>query len=116
MASVVTYVLVSNPADPDAVAEHDVIENHEFDLQQREVDEEGSVTSLRFATTTALQENPALERPVRELSQAFPEAVVTFCEVEERFNNVEHLRTVVYLDGQSTGHIEHGYTFNVGAR
>jgi hypothetical protein len=40
---------------------------------------------------------------------------VTFCEVEERFNNVEHVRTVVYIAGREAGEIEHGFAFNVGA-
>jgi hypothetical protein len=116
MANVVTYVLVSNPDDPDAVREHDVIDEHGFDLQKQEEDGDGAVTSLRFAVGTALQEDPQLERPVRELSKDFPEAVVTFCEVEERFDNVEHFRTVVYTAGHSTGEIEHGFRYNVGAR
>jgi hypothetical protein len=49
------------------------------------------------------------------LSSAFPEAPVTYCEVEERFNNVEHFRTVVYVAGREAGEIEHGFAFNVGA-
>jgi len=113
MATVTTYVLISNPDDPDAVEEHDVIDDHGFDLQNREEGE--GRASLRYKTETALQERANLEEPVRELSTAFPEAAVTFCEVEERFNNVEHVRTVVYIDGREAGEIEHGFAFNVGA-
>ena len=113
MATVTTYVLVSNPDDPDAVEDHDVIEDHGFELQNREEGEDGA--SLRYRTETALQERVSLEEPVRALSSAFPEAPVTFCEVEERFNNVEHVRTVVYIAGREAGEIEHGFAFNVGA-
>jgi len=113
MATVTTYVLVSRPDDPDAVDDHDVIEDHGFELQNREEDD--GETSLRYKVETALQEDIDLEGPVRRLSGDLPEAVVTFCEVEERFNNVEHVRTVVYIAGREAGEIEHGFAFNVGA-
>ncbi len=116
MANLITYVLVSDPTDPNAIEKHPAIVDHGFDLQAREEDGEGAVSSLRFAVGSALQENPDLESAIRELSREFPEAVVTFCEVEERFDNVEHFRTVVYTAGQSTGTIEHGFRYNVGAR
>jgi hypothetical protein len=115
MATVVTYVLVSNPDDPDAVDEHAVIEEHGFELQNREEGDAGTGGSLRYSVATALQEDTELEAPVRDLSADFPEAVVTFCEVEERFNNVEHFRSVVYIAGREAGEIEHGFAFNVGA-
>lgn len=116
MANLISYVLVSNPDDPDAIEEHPGIVDQGFDLQNRQEEEDGTVRSLRFAVGSALQEDPDLEPAIRELSRDFPEAVITFCEVEERFDNVEHFRTVVYTAGSSSGTIEHGFRYNVGAR
>jgi len=115
MATVVTYLLVSNPADPEAVRAHPILDEHGF--EGRPIEEEAtedSLPALRFAATSALEDRPDLETPCRELSGAFPEATVTYCEVEERFDHVEHLRSVVFIDGNRAGNIEHGYVFNVG--
>jgi len=114
MATVVTYLLVSNPADPDAVRAHPILQEHGFDPHPMEVEEDDTLPALRFAVASALDESPSLEEPCREVSAAFPEATVTFCEVEERFEQVEHLRSVVFVDGKKAGEIEHGYILNVG--
>jgi len=116
MATVVTYLLVSAPSDPEAVRSHPLLEKHGFEPHPMEDREEReALPALRFAAASALEESASLEVPCRELSAAFPEATVTFCEVEERFDQVEHLRSVVFIEGQRAGKIEHGYVFNMGA-
>ncbi len=115
MATVVTYLLVSAPDDPEAVRSHPLLEEHGFESHPMEDGEEEALPALRFAVASALEESASLEAPCRELSAAFPEAIITFCEVEERFDQVEHLRSVVFIGGQRAGEIEHGYVFNMGA-
>lgn len=115
MATVVTYLLVSDPTDPDAVQSHPILQEHGFERRPMEEHEEGDGRpALKFAVASVLEESASLEAPCRELSAAFPEAVITFCEVEERFDQVEHFRSVVFIDGQQAGEIEHGYVLNVG--
>ncbi|WP_103026822.1 hypothetical protein [Salinibacter altiplanensis] len=114
MAKVVTYLLVCNPEDLEAVRSHSIIDEHGFEGRPMEESDE-ALPALKFVTESALEDHTDLERPCRELSEAFPEATVTYCEVEERFNHVEHLRSVVFIDGTRAGNIEHGYVFNVGA-
>ena len=116
MATVITYLLVSNPDDPEAIRSHPTIDEHGFEPRpMEEMDGEKTLPALKFAVASPLEDRPDLEAPCRELSAAFPEATVTYCEVEERFDHVEHLRSVVFIDGKRAGNIEHGYMFNVGA-
>ena len=114
MATVVTYLLVSNPKDPDAVRTHPTLEKHGFEPQPTDDRENGELTSLKFAAASALEDSTSLKDSCRELSADFPDATITFCEVEERFEQVEHFRSVVFIDGQEAGEIEHGYVFNIG--
>ena len=116
MATVITYLLVSNPSDPEAIRSHSVIDEHGFEPRPiEETDEDEALPALKFAVASALEDHSKLEAPCRELSAAFPGATVTYCKVEERFDHVEHLRSVVFIDGKRAGNIEHGYMFNVGA-
>lgn len=114
MATIVTYLLVSNPADPEAVRSHPFVQEHGFEPEPIEEDEDEALPALRFAVASVLEESTSLKGPCRELSAAFPEATVTFCEVVERFDQVEHLRSVVFIGGRQAGEIEHGYVFNIG--
>lgn len=114
MATLVTYLLVSDPKDPDAVREHPLLQTHGFERRPMGKEEGNVLPALRFAVASALEDSASLEEPCRELSMAFPDATITFCEVEERFDHVEHLRSVVFIDGQKAGEIEHGYVLNVG--
>lgn len=115
MATLVTYLLVSDPSDPEAVSAHSLLQEHGFEQRPMEETEgRDALPALRFAVASALEDSTSLEEPCRELSTAFPEATVTFCEVEERFDQVEHLRSIVFIDGQKAGEIEHGYVLNVG--
>lgn len=130
MATVVTYVLVSDPQDPDAVRSHPAIDAH--GLEPRPIDEQtigekdeihesgeraagDTRAALRFSVARPLEDHEHLDAPCRDLSSAFSEATVTLCEVEERFDQIEHLRSVVFIGGQQAGHIEHGSIFSVGA-
>ena len=45
MATVVTYLLVSNPKDPDAVRTHPILEEHGFEPQPTEDGEDGGPSS-----------------------------------------------------------------------
>jgi len=114
MATVVTYLLVSNPDDPDAVRSHPILEAHGFEPQPMPETDDERLPALKFAVGSALDDRSPLEAPCRELSEAFPNATITYCEVEERFDHVEHLRSVVFIGGKQAGEIEHGYVFNVG--
>lgn len=114
MATVVTYLLVSDPDDPDAVRSHPILEEHGFEPQPMEESDQESRPALKFAVAGALEDRPDLQAPCRTLSEAFPDATITYCEVEERFDQVEHLRSIVFIDGKQAGEIEHGYVFNVG--
>lgn len=115
MATLVTYLLVSDPNDPDEVCAHPMLQEHGFERRPMEDPEErDALPALRFSVASALEDSASLEEPCRELSTAFPEATITFCEVEERFDQVEHLRSVVFIDGHKAGEIEHGYVLNVG--
>jgi hypothetical protein len=115
MANVVTYLLVSDPKDPDAVRSHPILDEHGFEPQPMEGREDDEAPpALRFAVVSALEDSPSLETPCRELSAAFPHAIITFCEVKERFDQVEHLRSIVFIEGQQAGEIEHGYLYNIG--
>jgi hypothetical protein len=114
MATIVTYLLVSNPKDPDAVREHPVLQKHGFEPRPMEGEDEHELPALKFAVASALDDSASLEGPCRELSAAFPDATITFCEVEERFEQVERLRSIVFIDGRRAGEIEHGHLFNVG--
>lgn len=113
MATLTTYLLVSNPEDPTAVQSDSILEQHPFELEDTE-EKEGSIPVLKFVATAELEEAPSLEEPSRELSAEYPEATITFCEVEERFGQVERLRTVVFISGKCAGDIDHGYVLNVG--
>lgn len=115
MATVVTYLLVSNPENPDAVESHPIIGEHGFERRPMgEDDADDALPARKFAVAHPLEDRADLEAPCRQLSASFPEATVTYCEVEERFDHVEHLRSIVFIDGQRAGDIEHGYVFNVG--
>ena len=114
MATLVRYLLVSNPSDPDAVRTHPILEEHGFEPEPMEDQPEDALSALRFSVVSALEDSESLEEPCREVSAAFPEATVTYCEIEERFDQVEHLRSIVFIDGNKAGKIEHGYILNVG--
>lgn len=124
MATVVTYILVSDPRDPDAVRSHPVIDEQPIDEQpigeKDETHESGeratgdTRAALRFSVARPLEDHERLDAPCRDLSSAFSEATVILCEVEERFDQIEHLRSVVFIGGQQAGHIEHGSIFSVG--
>ena len=116
VANVITYLLVSDPDDPEAVRSHPLVDEHGFELHASENEPENTERpAVRLAVGSALEDGDSLEEPCRELSAAFPEAVVTYCEVEERFDQIEHLRSVVFINGRHAGEIEHGYVFNMGA-
>jgi hypothetical protein len=115
MANVVTYAIVSGPDDLAAVREHDLIEENGFEVHREEEGDGETDPSVTFTVGSALEEHEALEGPCRHLSEAFPEAVVVYTEVEERFDNVERLKVRVFRDGRRAGHLEHGSVFNVGA-
>jgi hypothetical protein len=114
MATTITYVLVSGIEDESAIRNHSLITAS--GLEHRETRDSGAeqVPAVTFAAEQALEEGQDLSGPARELSNDLPGSTVVLCEVEERFDHVERLQTIVFMEGKNAGKIEHGYIFNVG--
>lgn len=114
MATTTTYVLVSGVEEIDAVREHPVITESDLDHTLTREAEPSQHPSVQFEAEHALDEAIDFEEPARALSDAFPEATVVLCVVEERFDHVERLKTELFVNGKEGGKVEHGYIFNVG--
>jgi hypothetical protein len=115
MASVITYLLVSAPDDPAAVASHATLDDTPLEHQETTEAASGRIASVRFAHQASLEDAPDLDATARSLSDACPEATVILTVVEERFDHVERLKTTVFQDGCPAGGLEHGYIFNIGS-
>lgn len=115
MASRVTYLLVSDPDDPKAVREHSAITEAEFEYRTSFGEGEDTRPALQFAAESPIDDPGDVISACRALSTAFPTATIVVCEVEERFDHVERLKTSVFRAGDIAGEIEHGYVYNVGA-
>jgi hypothetical protein len=113
MASLTTYLLVSGVDAPQAIETHSVLESYELEVRSVN-DDEGEVPRLTLVHESPLEDRVDLSDPARALSGAFPEATVMVTVVEERFDHIERLETLLYRDGNKAGRIEHGYVFNVG--
>jgi hypothetical protein len=113
MASLTTYLLVSHIDDPDEVKRHPVVAERAFDIHTPP-DPEAEIGSIAFVHRSALEDAEDLGPAARELSTAFPSAIVQLCVFEERFDQLERGRAVLYKDGTHAGEIEHGYIFNIG--
>ena len=116
MASITTYLLVSGPAKPEAVPDHDLFDDYEFDRREMQEAGEGQLPALTFSLQHPLEEPVDLAEPVRRFSRDVPDATVVLCTTEERFDQVEHLDVRVFRDGKRGGDFEHGYIFNVGPK
>ncbi|MEF8794899.1 MAG: hypothetical protein V5A22_03350 [Salinivenus sp.] len=113
MASLTTYLLVSGADTPRDVETHPALES--YDLTVRNVtDDEEAVPRITLVHESPLEDRVDLSEPARALSTAFPNATVVLSVVEERFDHIERLETLLYRDGNNAGKIEHGYVFNVG--
>jgi len=115
MASRVTYLLVSDPTDPEAVRNHPAIEEAGFEHRTSFDDGEGTRPALQFVVGHPIDDLSDVTDACRSLSAAFPTAFVVVCEIEERFDQVEHLKTQVFKEGEAAGEIEHGYVYNIGS-
>lgn len=114
MASLTTYLLVSGIEDPHDVNTHPIVA--ERDLEQHDaMDSEADLETVVFVDSAALEDAEDLSDAARELSSAFPSSMVQLCVVEERFDQLERVRTVLYRDGAHAGEIEHGYVLNIGS-
>lgn len=114
MASRTSYLLISNISNIDAIQDHSFIEEQGFELREK-WEGEGVIPSLKFILTRSLEETEDIEESTRNFSSSFPDATVILCEVEERFNQIDHLQTNVFIDGQRAGEFEQGYILNVGS-
>lgn len=114
MATKITYLIVSGSDDISAVQDHPFVA--ESGLERQDTRESGpqQAAAVTFAVEQTLEEGDKLIEPARKMSTDFPEATVVLCEVEERFDQVERLQTIVFMDGKNAGDIEHGYIYNVG--
>jgi hypothetical protein len=115
MATVATHLLVSQSDDPEAVRAHPAIEAQGFEPQVSDEPSSSSPPgSLQFSVTHALDEHERLDEPARRLSAAFPSAIVTLYEVEERFEQIERVWSAVFVDGEQVGELTHGSVFHAG--
>jgi hypothetical protein len=119
MATVATHLLVSQPDDPAAVRAHAALKTHGFEPQESEPQESDEPSSspshaLQFSVTHALDEHERLDAPARHLSAAFPSAIVTLYEVEERFEQIDRVWSAVFVDGGQVGELTHGSGFHAG--
>lgn len=108
MAEHVSYLLVSGVEDPDAVAGHRVIDEAGFAEKDREASSDREAGHVRFAVGSALEAQADFTDAAEALSADFPEAVVTLVDLEERFGNIERLRTRIYRNGRPGGEVRHG--------
>jgi hypothetical protein len=115
MATLTTYLLISGTNDLEAVQEHELISDRDFECRDRGEAGDAQMSAVQFALEEPLDEADDLEESVRQFSTDVPDATVVLCEVEERFDQVERLRMVVFRDGKRGGDLEHGYIFNVGS-
>jgi len=114
MATRTTYLLVSGVDNPEDVRSHSIVAEHGLEVHDGgETKAEGP--TVTFVKDAALEDADDLSEGARTLSSAFPAAVVQLCVVEERFDQVEHLRSVLFREGSHAGEIEHGYVLNIGA-
>ena len=113
MASLTTYLMVSGVNAPRDLEDHPDLAPH--DLEVRDVtDAEDTVPQVTFVHESGLEDRVDLSDAARGLSAAHPDASVVLSVVEERFDHIERLETVLYRGGKKAGKIEHGYVFNVG--
>ena len=112
MASLTTYLLVSGVERPADVESHPAVEARA--LEVRDTIGDDPVPRITLVDERPLEEAEPLDETARTLSEAFPDATVLLSTVEERFDHIERVETVLYRDGKNAGKIEHGYVFNVG--
>lgn len=114
MATVATHLLVSQSDNPEAVRAHAAIEAHGFAVQVPDESSSSTSQALQFSVTQALDEHERLDAPARELSAAFPSAIVTVYELEERFDQIERVWSAVFVGGEQVGELTHGSVFHSG--
>lgn len=114
MADITTYVLVSGAAEPEAVPDHSLFAEYDFDHLETTDGGDQKLPCVTFALQHPIDETIEIEQPIRRFSGDVPQATVVACTVEERFDQVERLQLNVYRNGQKGGDVEHGYIFNVG--
>lgn len=114
MATTTTYLLISGIDDMDAVMDHSVLSEYNLDHQETFEASDRQVSAVRLARKQPLEDGVDLAAPARSLSADVSNATVVLCEVEERFDQVERLRTLVFIGGKKAGDLEHGYIFNIG--
>ncbi|MFB6246960.1 MAG: hypothetical protein ABEL97_00140 [Salinibacter sp.] len=113
MASLTTYLLVSGVDAPRDLEGHPALESYDVETYNVTDDEDGP-SRVTLVHESDLEDRVDLSDAARALSAAFPDASVVLSVVEERFDHVERLKTVLYRGGNTAGRIEHGYVFNVG--
>jgi hypothetical protein len=115
MARYVHYVLVSGADDPEGVLDHDAVADMGLEPDDRRDADDQHTASLRFSAEQGLDEDgPDYPACCRRLSADLPDAVVTYCKLEERFQNIENALVQTYINGREGASVEHGYVLNVG--
>jgi hypothetical protein len=114
MATLTSYLLVSAPDDVSAVQEHPLVKDEALEVREVIRADSEQAASLTLAHQAPVEEQPDLSDTARGLSEAFPDASVLLCAVEERFDQIERVQATTYRAGKEAGKVEHGYIFNVG--
>ena len=115
MASVTSYLLVTNVDDVEDVESNSLIDEYELEKQGVTQDGEGEIARITFVREYSLENQDSLRDAARRLSSSYPNSVVVLCRAEERFDHIERLNTQLYIGGKRAGDIEHGYVLNVGS-
>lgn len=116
MATRTTYLLLSGVEDVEALEDLPLISANKFERQKTFRSSEEGWKAVRFAVEQPLEETADLTSEAKALSRELPEATVLLCEVEERFDQIDAIRAMAFVNGQNAGEIEHGHVFNVGGR
>ena len=116
MAQVTTYLLVSGLKEDERPERLPILKESEFEVEKRFKEKSDSCGAIRLLRQSPIEEHEPKQKIATELSKALPESTVTLCVTEERFGQIERLRTTVFKDGCHAGEIEHGSLYNVGGQ
>lgn len=116
MATRTTYLLMSGVSEDDRGRDHPLLSEYDFEHQKTYERTSDQHPAEKYILEEPLEEAGELLEKARTLSNERPEATVLVCEVEERFDQIDAVRTTVFMGGKQAGEIEHGHVFNVGGR
>lgn len=116
MATRTTYLLISGISDLDHGRNLPVFSEYNLEHRKTYASSSDQAPALKYAIEEPLEEAVDLSQGAQALSKELPEATVLLCDVEERFDQIDNVHTVMFIGGKRAGEIEHGHVFNVGGR